>query len=464
MDYEVIVVGGGIGGLTVAALLAARGVNVCLFERQPRPGGCITNFDHLGYAFEPTAGLYSGWEPGGIYERIFSELRVKPPEVRRLTPSYLVRLPDETEVEVSDDLGQFEAELRKAFPECGKAAVEFYRNLTQIGSNSTLPEDLTSAHLSDCSPRFRSFIDVQLQTLTQCAGDQCSYVRAAEALSAPLRGMWAILGGAQALADALANSLKQSGGKLRLDSPVLRLAFAADAAPIGLDLLSGERVLAKRAIISNLTVWDTYGKLVGPGRTPTAVSSQLKTLHAWGTYLLFLGMDKAAAAQLRANTTLALTDWDNASEREADQTQLTFAAAPLWDCRAPEGKLAVTVSTYTRAEDWFAFHDDETSHERQDQSTLEALWTRLHQAMPELGDSVEVIETSTPRTLYETTRRKFGMAGKLCPSPAGLFASPRFGTTVFPNLFIVGDTACSGSGLEGICTSALALADALTRQ
>jgi len=460
MESDVLVVGGGIGGLTVAALLAARGLNVCVFERQSGPGGCVARFDHLGYAFEPTAGLYSGWEPRGIYERIFSELRVKPPEVRRLTPSYAVRLPDKAEVAVSGDIEQFEAELRNAFPECSEAAAGFYRDLIQIGSTSTPHTDLT-AHLSQCSSRFRSFIDVQLQTLTQCGAEFCSYPRAADALSAPLRGMWAIRGGAQSLADALANSLRQSGGRLRLDSPVLRLAYNSDGAPIGLDLLSGERVLAKRAIVSNLTLWDTYGKLIGPGRTPAAVSSQLKKLHAWGAYLLFLGMDQAAATRLRANTTLVVTDWDEGREREADQTQFVFAAAPLWEGRAPEDKVAVTVTTYTQAEDWFSFHDDETSHERQDQSALEALWTRLHQAMPELGDSVEVIETSTPQALYETTRRKFGMAGKLCPSPAGLFTSPNFGTTVFPNVFMIGDTACDGSGLEGICRSAVALADAL---
>src|SRR5882762_4746408 len=122
MNCEVAVVGGGIGGLTIAALLAARGVNVCLFERQSRPGGCVANFEHLGYAFEPTAGLYSGWEPGGIYERIFSELPVKCPDAQRLSPSYLVRLPDQTELVVSEDSGQFAAELRQSFPECWEAA------------------------------------------------------------------------------------------------------------------------------------------------------------------------------------------------------------------------------------------------------------------------------------------------------------------------------------------------------
>src|SRR5713101_978653 len=134
MNCEVAVVGGGIGGLTIAALLAARGMNVCLFERQSRPGGCVANFEHLGYAFEPTAGLYTGWEPGGIYERIFSELPVKSPDVQLLSPSYSVRLPDQTEVAVSADSEQFKTELQQAFPECGKGAIAFYCDLTDIGS------------------------------------------------------------------------------------------------------------------------------------------------------------------------------------------------------------------------------------------------------------------------------------------------------------------------------------------
>jgi hypothetical protein len=32
------------------------------------------------------------------------------------------------------------------------------------------------------------------------------------------------------------------------------------------DLLNGERVIATKAVISNLTVWDTYGKLIGMGQ------------------------------------------------------------------------------------------------------------------------------------------------------------------------------------------------------
>src|SRR5262245_37601309 len=103
MNCEVIVVGGGIGGLTVAGLLAARGLDVCLLERQSHVGGCVAGFEHLGQAFDPTFGLYSGWEAGGIWERVFAKLPVAPPRVAELEPNFVVRLPDDTDVAVSSD-------------------------------------------------------------------------------------------------------------------------------------------------------------------------------------------------------------------------------------------------------------------------------------------------------------------------------------------------------------------------
>ena len=60
-SYDVVVVGGGIGGLAVAALLAARGLGVCVLERQSQVGGCIARVEFSGHEFEPGMGVYTSF-------------------------------------------------------------------------------------------------------------------------------------------------------------------------------------------------------------------------------------------------------------------------------------------------------------------------------------------------------------------------------------------------------------------
>jgi C-3',4' desaturase CrtD len=477
MAYEVVVVGGGIGGLTTAALLAARGVKVCLIEKESRVGGCAASFQKFGYDFELGAGLYASWQPGEIHERVFAELPVAPPEVNPISPAYVVRLPDRMEVRLTENRLEFEESLRACFPECAGAAVDFYRQLAPISEAlrvNALPSpvaankqtsmlgfsvmnETAAQHLTHTSQRFRRFIDAQLQIFAQCDSEACVYSYAALALMTPLRGMHAIRGGASALADTLAQAIRKSGGAVRLNTTALRLASDSSGRATGVDLLSGEKVEATRAVVSNLTVWDTYGKLLGLSRTPVDVRAQLKTLSGWGAYLLFLGLDEEVPARLPADHILALTDWQEGQAYDPEQAQFMFAAASTEETRAPAGRRAATVSTFTESSEWFSFHEDETELEERDQAMLEIWWERLHGAMPELGDGVEVIETMTPRDYYENTRRKLGMAGGVSQSMDILNMLTH--RTTLPNLFMVGDTVFPCRGVAGVTHSGLIVAN-----
>ncbi|MDT5269513.1 MAG: hypothetical protein QOH49_1699 [Acidobacteriota bacterium] len=493
MTYEVVVVGGGIGGLTAAALLSARGVKVCLVERASRAGGCAAGFEHLGHEFETGAGLYACWEPGGLHARVFAELPVAAPEAREVSPAYTVRLPGGTDVSMGGNAEAFAETLRAVFPECAEGAVRFYREaalvadalrraarhtpalanasrfqLMRLAANEPrlAPRilgargDTAAAHFADTSARFRRFIDAQLQTFAQIPSDSCSYLYAAVALTEPLRPMYALRGGAQALADALVEAIRKSGGTVRLDTTALRLAFDAQGRAAGVTLLSGETVGASRAVVSNLTVWDTYGKLVGAERTPTHVRAQLKSLRGPGAYQIFLSLDEEAARRLPSDKILALDDWQENRDFDAESALFMLGAAPNWDARAPQGKRAANVTAFTDAEQWFTFHSDETEHEEQDARALEALWSRLHAALPELGDGAEVFETATPRTFYERTRRRLGMVGGLGRTP-NLLNGPHALThkTNVPNLLLVGDTVFPGAGLAPVTHSALIVAN-----
>jgi phytoene dehydrogenase-like protein len=499
MTHEVIVVGAGLGGLTAAALLAARGVSVCVVEKESRGGGCAAAFEKFGYGFEPTAGLYAGWGADEIFARVFAELNVAPPEARRVIPAYAVRMHDGAQVRVGGaDAGQFDDELRQAFPECAALAVDFYREMATLDAHlrewsrrpvNPLPmrsifsklkmaarreseeepqsqlvhdanAETVARSLANASPRFRRFIDSQLQLFTLRASDECSRADAARALTLPRRGLYAIRGGAQSLADALTESIRRSGGKVRFDTTTLRLAYDSAGAVVGVDLLSGETVRATRAILSNLTAWDTYGKLVGASRTPSDVRARLKTLRGFGAYLVFIGVEDDAAARLPAERVLAVTEFDEGEAFDPVRDLFMLNCAPAWDARAPVGRRAATLSTFADASEWFAYHEDESEHDSQDQRALEFWWGRLHAALPELGDACEVIETLTPRGYYELTRRRLGTVWGA--TPGGLSHADAFTyRTHLPNLLMVGDTACEGSGMAAVARTALAVANVI---
>ena len=461
MVHEVVVVGGGIGGLTVAALLAARGVDVCLFERGSQVGGVVAPVEGFGYTFDPGVGIYPCWAPGEIHDQVFSELPVAQPQVRLETPAYVVRLPDGVDVPVVADDDRFFAALAAAFPECANEAISFYRHcsdLTESFKTGTVSNEAqtVSQNLEGTSARFCQFIDAQLQLLAQSSQASCELQRAAFALTIPRKGNYSIKGGAAALANCLADAIKQSGGQVRLNTPVLRLAYDSVGRAKGIDLLSGETIAASRAIISNLTLWDTLGKLVGLNRTPVEIRKMVGSIKGWGAYLVYLGINEATAANLVSDRIVALSELDSDFP---PQSQLMFAGAPSWDPRAPVGKRAVTVLTFTDVEEWFTFHESTEELEEQDQNKLEAVWQRLHKALPELGDGVEVIESSTPLDCYELTRRKLGMI-----TWPGLGSWPfAGGSTFLENVHVVGDSANGGPGLSTVTRAALELADKLTR-
>ena len=350
MSYDVVVVGGGIGGLTVAAMLSARGVKTCLLERNSQVGGCVARVQFAGHDFEPGMGLYTSFGPGEIYDRVFSELPVELPETSLL--------------------------------------------------------DDSAIHYS-------------------------------------------IKGGPASVAERLADSIRKSGGTLRLDSPVLRLAYdEAGQKAVGVDLLSGETVFARRAIVSNLTVWDTYGKLIGLNRTPLETKKLLKTLQGPGVYLVYASLEESALARLPGE--------------HFSVAEFTVAISPA-GC-APPGKRAVTIKTDTDVTDWFAFQASEEEYEERDQTALGEVWTRLHAALPALGSDIEIIETANPRIFYDLTRRKLGMVLGIERSTESPGTTEPLGhRTSLPNVFMVGDTVTATATMDAVVESALALANELAK-
>jgi phytoene dehydrogenase-like protein len=76
MQYDVIIIGGGLGGLTAGAKLTREGKKVLLLEQHDRPGGCATTFKRGDFILEVGLHETDGPSPGSMKTKIFNDLDV----------------------------------------------------------------------------------------------------------------------------------------------------------------------------------------------------------------------------------------------------------------------------------------------------------------------------------------------------------------------------------------------------
>ena len=67
---DVVIIGGGIAGLTSAALLSKAGLHVELFETESQAGGCLASFHRKGFTFDASLEWLNQCRPGGFLARI----------------------------------------------------------------------------------------------------------------------------------------------------------------------------------------------------------------------------------------------------------------------------------------------------------------------------------------------------------------------------------------------------------
>lgn len=106
---RVVVVGGGIGGMATAALLAKEGLNVAVLERNEQTGGRARIWQKDGYTFDMGPSWYLMPE---VFERFFSAFGKTPADyyhLKQLDPSYRVYFGGEEAHDVPPDRAGVEA-------------------------------------------------------------------------------------------------------------------------------------------------------------------------------------------------------------------------------------------------------------------------------------------------------------------------------------------------------------------
>ncbi len=112
MDYDVIVVGGGVAGLTAAAYLCRSGLQTLVCEKEDAPGGLVSSFDYKGFTFD---GGIRAIENSGI---VFPMLRQLGLDIDFVKNNVSIGIERDIVHLVSDDsLQDYQAMLKRLFPD-----------------------------------------------------------------------------------------------------------------------------------------------------------------------------------------------------------------------------------------------------------------------------------------------------------------------------------------------------------
>ena len=112
LAYDVLIVGGGMAGLTAAAYLSKAGLKVLLCEKEKKVGGLVNSFDYKGFVFD---GGIRGIENSGIVDPMLRQLGL---EIDFLANRVSIGIgKDVIGVTSRESLGLYQELLEKNFPE-----------------------------------------------------------------------------------------------------------------------------------------------------------------------------------------------------------------------------------------------------------------------------------------------------------------------------------------------------------
>ena len=486
---DVIVVGGGIAGLTAAALLAHDGVSVTLLEAHYQPGGCAGTFRRGEYTFDVGATQVAGLEPGGSHARIFQHLNLPLPGAELLDPGCVVDLADgSAPVRLWHDPQRWQEERQQHFPGSERfwqlCSFLHQSNWQFAGSDPVLPirngwdlkQTLAALHpgnllsaplslctvkdlltLSGCSSdqRLRRFLDLQLRLYSQQPADQTAALYGATVLQmcqAPL-GLWHLHGSMQVLSESLASGLKRDGGTMLLRHRVQQLQQNADGSGWQLRVEGPgrkEQIFRAGDVISTLPP-QCLPELIVPKCNadqtpmPAPYRQHLTELEAPSGALVFYGaIDRADLPD----------DCPGHWQRDAsDPGSVFISISREGDGRAPKGQATVIASVFTTPKGWFS------GSEAEYQSKKEACQAKIRSTVEAaLGLSEHTWrhqELATPRGFLRWTGRPNGIVGGLGQSPSRFGPFGLASRTPMPGLWLCGDSIHPGEGTAGVTLSAL---------
>ena len=474
MEQSLIIIGGGVAGLTAGCYARMNGYPTTILEMADTPGGLCTSWRRKGYLFDGSVAGLAGSAPGSPLFRLWEEIGVA-----KYCPLHYgenfghIHLPDGRTVTIFTDVDRLESHLLSNFPSEARIVREFtgalrsvldldipfsdargwdalkYGIQTTASSIAHLPVLLKYGTLT-----IRQFIaKIQdpamvavFSNLAHFGGLDVPLLTVLLPLAYAHRKMAGIpRHGWLSFAHSIERRFIELGGAIRYKAKVERL-IVENGAVNGVILVDGSRLFANRVLSAadgrfseSLLLGKKEGETVHP-YNPQDLSDQPAQVN--------IGVDEDFSAE-DGPVTYILTDRLNAAGREHER--ITVHNKYYDPDAAPKGKSAITVFLDSDYLWWKQVAADPARYKEEKERCANMVIDVIERYHPGFRDRIEVVDVSTPLTRERYTGNWMGAMQARKPNAnmirALLQGAPRYAFKGVEGLYMAGQWVEAWGGI-----------------